>query len=108
MDDTTIQPLLSDFKREIRQLYKNRLADIYLFGSYARGEATEESDIDLLVVLSDETIFPFTEIEVMGDITYQLSLNYDMLVSVVPATQLRFEQLASPLYRNVMREGKRL
>lgn len=42
MDQTTIQPLLTDFKREVRQLYQSRLADIYLFGSYARGEATEE------------------------------------------------------------------
>lgn len=33
-----------------------RLKAVYLFGSYARGEATDESDIDLLI--DTETIPP--------------------------------------------------
>lgn len=108
MNYDTIQPLLAAFKQQAQQLYQDRLAGIYLFGSYARGEANEDSDIDLLVVLNDETISPFQEIEVMGDMAYQLSLDYDALISVVPATQKRFEQTASPLYINVKREGKLL
>ncbi len=108
MDQTTIQPLLTDFKREVRQLYQSRLADIYLFGSYARGEATEESDVDLLVVLNDETISPFKEIGVMGDMAYQMGLDYETLISVVPTTRLRFEQMGNPLYRNILRERERL
>ena len=108
MDYTSIQSLLSDFKHEAQRLYQDRLADIYLFGSYARGDATEQSDVDLLVVLNDETIAPFKELDMMADMTYQLCLDYDTLVAVVPATRLRFEQLASPLYKNVKREGKRL
>ena len=108
MDQTTIQPLLTDFKREVQQLYQNRLADIYLFSSYARGEATEDSDVDLLVMLNDEAISPFNEIGVIGDVAHQIGLDYETLISVVPTTRLRFEQMDSPSHRNVLREGKRL
>lgn len=108
MDQTTIQPLLTDFKREVQQLYQNRLADIYLFGSYARGEATEESDVDLLVVLNDETISPFNEIGVMGDVAFKLEMDYDALIQLVPTTKRRFEALDSPLYHAIKREGKQL
>lgn len=39
---------------EIRQIVKNLtvkydIENVYLFGSYARGEATEKSDIDILI-----------------------------------------------------------
>ncbi|AQG81554.1 nucleotidyltransferase domain-containing protein [Spirosoma montaniterrae] len=108
MNYTAIQPLLSEFKHAVQELYQDRLSDIYLFGSFARNEATQDSDIDLLVILNDETISPFSEINLMGDIAYRLDLRYDTLVSVVPTTQQRFEQLASPLYKQVKREGRRL
>jgi predicted nucleotidyltransferase len=35
---------------------KHNLAAVYLFGSYARSEATEESDIDLLVNASGSSV----------------------------------------------------
>ncbi len=108
MNHTSIQPLLNTVKQEIHQLYRERLDSVYLFGSYARGEASEHSDIDLLVVLNDNTISPFTEIGVMGELTYRASLDYDKLVTVVPVTKQRFDLLASPLYRTVKQEGQRL
>ena len=107
-DRTSIQLLLSTIKQEIQQLYRDRLDSIYLSGSYARGKATEQSDVDLLVVLNDNAIFTFTEIGAMGEITYQVSLTYDKLVTVVPVTKQRFDRLASPLYKTVKQEGRLL
>jgi predicted nucleotidyltransferase len=41
---------IADIKRKVAPIAeKHRLAAVYLFGSYARGEATDESDIDLLI-----------------------------------------------------------
>jgi predicted nucleotidyltransferase len=108
MDHNSIQPLLDIVKHDIYQLYRERLNSVYLFGSYARGEATEQSDIDLLVVLNDNAISPFTEIGVMGEITYRVSLTYDKLVTVVPVTKQRFDRIASPLYKTVKLEGRQL
>ena len=40
----------------MRILFGDRLRSIRLFGSYARGEADEDSDVDVLVVVDDLTI----------------------------------------------------
>lgn len=41
---------MNTFVRKVRDHYHNKIEKIILFGSYARGEAREESDIDLLVI----------------------------------------------------------
>lgn len=41
----------SVIRSEVKRALGGRSADVYLFGSYARGEATRESDVDLLFVL---------------------------------------------------------
>ena len=41
-----IQPILQELKARLQEVYGERLKGLYLFGSYARGDATEDSDID--------------------------------------------------------------
>jgi len=41
----------SEIKRQVETVLQDRGAVAYLFGSYARGEATPRSDVDLLVIL---------------------------------------------------------
>jgi len=43
-------------KSELQTLYGKRLAKLILYGSYARGDYHEGSDIDFLVVLKDDDI----------------------------------------------------
>jgi predicted nucleotidyltransferase len=45
--------LLNELKSGLVELYGDRLFSVILFGSHARGEATSESDIDVMVVLAD-------------------------------------------------------
>ena len=49
----------------LEKIYGERLHRVYLFGSYARGEADEESDVDIAVVLDDVPDY-FAEIERTG------------------------------------------
>ena len=47
-----MHPLIEQHRAEIRALAERRgIADVRVFGSMARGDANEESDVDLLVSL---------------------------------------------------------
>ncbi|MCD6531952.1 nucleotidyltransferase domain-containing protein [bacterium] len=95
---------IDEFKRELRKLYGGRLKGLILYGSYARGEATADSDIDLLVVLDGE-VHPGKEIDRMIDIITEINLKYNVLISVYPISEENYEKLNSPLLMNVRKEG---
>jgi predicted nucleotidyltransferase len=48
------QQALDEFLRRALEKYRDRIERIILFGSVARGEAREESDIDILIVTKEE------------------------------------------------------
>lgn len=99
-----LKTVLTEFKTELRALYGERLSDIVLFGSYARGDARAESDIDVMVVLAGE-ISPGREIDRMIDVITDLNLKYDVLLSVVPVSADKYRRVNSPLLLNVRLEG---
>jgi len=49
-----IKMIIDEFKEEIKKIYGNRLEEVILYGSWARGTSTGDSDIDLMVVLKGE------------------------------------------------------
>jgi predicted nucleotidyltransferase len=102
--DMNLKLVLDEFKTELRRLYGDRLKDIILYGSYARGDARDESDIDVMVVLRD-TVLPGREIDRMIDVITDLNLKYGVLLAVVPVSEEKFLRVNSPLLLNVRREG---
>lgn len=99
-----IKKAVEEFKKEIEKLYGKRLKRVILYGSYARGDATEDSDIDLLIVLEGNVI-PGEEIDRMIDIITEINLKYGMLISVYPVSEKDYTNVNSPLLINVRREG---
>lgn len=99
-----IKELLEEFKKEIEKLYGDRLKQIILYGSHARGDFTEESDIDLLIVLKGKVV-PGKEIDRMIDIITEINLKYGVLTSVYPISEEDYKKVNSPLLINVRREG---
>jgi predicted nucleotidyltransferase len=99
-----IREILKEFRQEIEKLYGKRLKNVILYGSWARGEAKEESDIDLLVVLKGE-VMPGKEIDRMIDIITEINLKYGVLLSVFPVSEEEYSTVNSPLLINVRKEG---
>ena len=77
---------------------------IILFGSYARGEATADSDIDLLVVLSELTHKRETTIAIRS-ILADLPIAKDIVVTT-PVEIAEYGDLVGPILRPALREGK--
>lgn len=102
MDPT--RAAIAAFKAAAAALYGPRLRRVVLFGSHARGEATEDSDIDLVLVLKGP-VDAYREIERLGEATWAIDLQYGVLLAVVPISEDDFLHRATPLLLNVRREG---
>lgn len=101
---TPIQTILSRCRALLAQHYGPRLKKVILYGSVARGEATPESDIDLLVVL-DDPVDVVAEVRVLTDLLYPLQLESDQYISAKAAPAQDYEAGRLQIYRNVQREG---
>lgn len=100
MSDTRVR-LPEDIARHIRTLLaKYRASSAILFGSYARGEATEDSDIDVIVIGGKN--FHATDIFAFGEDLRQLTGKN------VDAFELREVNKGTPFYDSIMRDGVRI
>jgi predicted nucleotidyltransferase len=55
MPSALIRAALSSYRDRLERELPGRVRQVVLFGSHARGEATEDSDVDVLVVLDHAT-----------------------------------------------------
>lgn len=90
---------------DLKELYGERLRHVILFGSWARGDAHPESDIDLLVVL-DQFESRWEERQRMSDIIAGHSFDNGTLVSALPIDERSFEAAELPVVANARDEGR--
>ena len=102
--DHLIATIRADLRRRLRATYGDRLAETVLFGSYARGEAHAESDLDVLVVLRGP-VNHFDEANVLSSHTLDILLEYGIVVSPVVIAEDEFLHGDWPLLTNVRDEG---
>jgi predicted nucleotidyltransferase len=92
---------------DLRELYGERLKQVLLFGSWARGDAHPESDIDLLVVL-DRIESRWEERERMDEIIERHSFDNDTIVSEIPISEADLDAAEIPLLMRVREEAVRI
>ncbi len=100
-----LSALSQEVKRVLTDLYGDRLDRVILYGSYARGDFNEESDVDYMVVLKDKDVKSGQEIWFMGEVIGDLAFTYDLFVSVKPTSLTKYLDSELFLYRNARREG---
>jgi len=99
-----INLLLQELHQSLKNFYGDRLTHLVLFGSQARRDATEDSDIDILLVLK-APISPGDEIFRLSAIKTDLNLKYDELISIIPISEIDYQTRSTPLLDNIRREG---
>lgn len=100
-----VRQALEVLRRGLVKVYGPRLVQVYLYGSYARGEACEDSsDVDLLVVLKGD-VQPAEELERIGRFVSDIALEYDLLLSVYPVSAKWFARRQSPFFIQVRQEA---
>ena len=95
---------MKELKEGLAQIYGDKLKAVYLYGSYARGEAQSDSDLDVMIVLNNYESYG-KEIDRSGELTSNLSLAYGISISRVVMKELQWKISDTPLLRNIRMEG---
>jgi predicted nucleotidyltransferase len=85
-------------------MYEGKIKQVILYGSHVRGQATKDSDVDVLVVV-DDSLNPFEVRRSLGDIILDILLEEEELVSVIVVPEHFFKNYNSPFLLNVKDEG---
>jgi len=99
-----ITEIVANFKKRASDYYGGRLHSLVLYGSYARGDFREGSDIDILVVL-DNIESEMNEITNLTNIKTDLVLEYELYLSANPVSREKFENSGFSFYHIVRQEG---
>ena len=101
---TQIRDVVAELRQGLQSLYGKRFRDLLLYGSYARGEADEGSDVDLLLLLEGpvETV---KEIVRVQPVKWPLSLAADLVLSVMPVSVEAYQKAETSFIRNVRKDA---
>lgn len=99
-----LSEILAELHHYLEALYGDRLVQIILYGSQARGDAQPDSDIDVLIVLQEPVDF-VAEVENTSHFVTGLCLKHNVLISSAFVGTERFQHEKGGFFRNVRREG---
>lgn len=105
-----IDRILSEVAVQAKLLFTDKLKSVILFGSYARGDFDEDSDIDIMILadIASQEVCSYTG--ALRDRVFELEIECDCVLSlcVVPQSVFaRFKDIL-PFYKNVQRDGVRI
>ena len=99
-----IREVLQVIRRELTGIYGDRLVHAVLFGSQARGQAHDESDVDVLVVLRGE-VDVLHELRRLSPLATRLLVEHGVAVSLQPYAAADFAAGRQPFIRAVQGDG---
>ena len=105
--DMKAREILLKIDNKITDIFKDKLNNVILYGSYARNENTSESDIDIMVLVN-ETEDKIREYEdSITDIMVDLSLEYEVVISIYTQNVQDYEKQLKvlPFLMNIHKEG---
>lgn len=95
---------LQEVKRNIQQI--DPQAEVWLFGSRARGDAHDDSDWDFLVLTNKPVDISLKN--QLRDHLYEVELSSEKVIGSIIHSKQEWEEdyAVTPLYRNIKRDGK--
>ena len=93
-----------------RVVYGDDIFEIVLYGSYARGDYTEDSDIDIAAVVYGSRVDLQEKLKRVWEVSVEIGLENDIIVSptVIPYDEFVKYKQSLPYYRNIAEEGKKI
>ena len=107
MRDKNLNNILNEVINNVKNLYKEKLKAIVLYGSYSRNQKDDESDIDILVLVDvDEPELKYYD-KMLNSIISDIGYRHKKVVSLIDLSYEKFNYWADvvPFYKNVKNEG---
>ena len=103
----TRQEVLMTFAQGCRKILQDNLSELIVYGSYARGDYREDSDIDVMILtpLSNQQIEKVEN--AVFDLAFDLEMESEIVINPVIENEAHYQYWlgALPFYNNVEREG---
>ena len=107
---TQLNKIVDEVTKSARSILGDKLRKVILYGSYARGDYNNDSDIDIMILtdVKDEEIYPFRK--KLSTTTSELGLENDIIVSAYIKNHNHFYEWVEvlPFYKNVENDGVEL
>jgi predicted nucleotidyltransferase len=109
-EQTTLNEITTKIAREARRVLGDKLDKVILYGSYARGDYDDESDIDIMILADIPAQSAWHITEQIGELSSELGYEHNILVSLSVKDCATFYKYleAQPFYMNVIRDGVEL
>lgn len=102
-----LSDLLKHYVEDIKKIYGHDLKAVILYGSYARGDFNQNSDIDIMILvdLKDEEIRKKGRL--LSDVTFNYNFEYSLDIMPIVKNLEHFNKWlrAYPFYNTIKREG---
>ena len=110
MTEKKIREVLDKFAEEAKKIYGTKLESLILYGSCARGDFENDSDIDILILLNVPLESINSERKRILDISDKLDLEYDVVLAPVVQNYELYQKYisVSVFYQNVEIEGVKI
>lgn len=102
--ESPLRLLLEDVREALTKRYGARMVDLVLYGSQARGEAGPDSDVDILVLLSDP-VEVVSELKGLAPLQMDLLDRHEIMVSIQPYSIEEYRDRESPFLEQVRQDA---
>ncbi|MEW5693042.1 MAG: nucleotidyltransferase domain-containing protein [Candidatus Hydrogenedentota bacterium] len=96
---------IEEFSKKVKELLGDNLLEIKLYGSKVRGDDTQESDIDIMIVLKDKN--PQIR-EKIADIAVDINLKYGIILALNIFSKYEYDKnmyFETPFIKNVLKQS---
>lgn len=110
LNEDQIRNIVQELCTGLAVIFPEAQFDIILYGSYARGEGVEGSDIDVLLLADVPREIISQHSWEIGDVAAELLLDHGVVISPIVENREYFNINADvlPFYRNIRQEGVRI
>ena len=105
--DNRIHDIVLKFSQQVKKLLGQKLDKVILYGSYARGDYNEHSDIDIMILVDMSDLELKAYAQQLSYMTYDFNMDNDLDIKPIAKSEAHFNKwiVNYPFYSNIHKEG---